>query len=364
MYYSLKTVPVRLETLGQFTASNPWNGNPAETWTLGLYALISESYAPSLKWKQMRKEQAETADAASRRRAVQDRKLKMGQTIGFESSDGRQHMLPRMLNDLWHSGDVPDQAMPALLKQFEPKLKRSDFKMNLKRLIFKGEAIMLLIFGLTALTVWLINRMPANSTRTQVEMDQVSWLGRPMSEHAIWAKGEGVTLDDYVGLRNGVVQPPHELTTWGPLNLLGWFKSQNETRLALMDVSQSQLRLHAPVPKFVLRGVVLPAAKLGMPQQLLDTLAEKIPNLNKDFLLIYNAEWPDPGGTLHLGEDARFLLWIGPFLLLPFVALLIFSRFWRRRDEWLKEEFRTALMQRGLGTNSGASSLNFRGFAV
>lgn len=78
MYYSLKTVPVRLETLGQFTASNPWNRNPAEKWTLGLYALISESYAPSLKWKQMRKEQAETAGAATRRRAVQDRKLKNG----------------------------------------------------------------------------------------------------------------------------------------------------------------------------------------------------------------------------------------------------------------------------------------------
>jgi len=100
-------VPVRLETLGQFTASNPWNGNPAEKWTISLYALISESYAPSRKWKQMRKEQAETADAATPRRAVQDRKLKMGQTIGFESSDGRQHMLPRMLNDLWHSETSP-----------------------------------------------------------------------------------------------------------------------------------------------------------------------------------------------------------------------------------------------------------------
>jgi hypothetical protein len=350
MYYSLKTVPVRLETLGQFTAANPWNGNPAENWTLGLYVLISESYAPSLKWKQMRNEQAQTVDPATRRRAVQDRKLKMSQTIGFESSDGRQHMLPRILNDLWQSGEVPDQAVPALLKQLEPKLKKSDFKMNLKRFIFKGEAIMLLIFGLTALTVWLINRMPTNSTRTQVEMAQVSWLGRPMSEHAIWAKGDGVTLDDYVGLGKGAVHPPQELTTWGPLNLLGWFKAQNETRLVLMDVSQSQLRLHAPVPKFVLRGVVLPATKLGMPQQFLDTLAEKIPNLNKDFLLIYNAEWPDPGGTLHLGENARFLLWIGPFLLLPFVALLLCSRFWRRRDEWLKEEFRTALLQRGLGT--------------
>ena len=36
MYYSLKTVPVRLETLGQFTASNPWKRNPGEVdpWSL------------------------------------------------------------------------------------------------------------------------------------------------------------------------------------------------------------------------------------------------------------------------------------------------------------------------------------------
>jgi hypothetical protein len=352
MYLSLKMVPVRCETLGQFTAPNPWDGNRGDKWTVNLYELISETYAPSLKWKQIRREQKQTADPASRRSALQDGKLKMRQTIGFESADGRQHLLPRMLVDLWQAREVADEALPALMKQFESKLKRSDFKMTRLRLIFKVEAIMFLIFGIAALTVFGVNRLAINSAHRQVELSQAEWLARPMSERAISAKGAGVHLDASVRLRSGVVQAPPGLDTYGNLNVMGWFEASNETRLALMGEREVRLRTGAADAKLVLRGVVLPASELGLPPQLLDALAQKIPHLNKNFVFVYNADWRDRDGAFHLGEGAPLLGWASLCLMLPFVAFLISSRFWRRRDERLREEFRSALAQSGVGSTN------------
>jgi hypothetical protein len=347
MYVSLKIVPVRGEIAGQFTAPNPWNGNSAEHWTVNVYDLVSETFATTVKWAHMRKQPTHTVDPASRL-ALQNRKPKMRQTIGFESADGRQHMLPRVLDDLWRSGEVPDQTLPALLKQFEPKLKRTDFKMSRRRLIFKVEAIMCLMMGIACLTLWLINRVGVNSAHRQAKPDQAVWLTHPMSEQSIWVNGDGVKLDAYVRLRSGAVQPPPGLRTYGTLSLLGWFKAENETRLALMDDSESQLRSSVPDSKLILRGVVLSASKLGVTPRMLDSLAQKIPNLNKEFVFVYNVDWPDEDGALHIGEEGALVFgWFGLCLQLPFAAFMLASRFWRRRDGRLKEEFRNAILHLG-----------------
>jgi len=344
MYVSLKMVPVRVESVGQFAAPNPWNGNSAEQWTVNVYDLVSETFATSVKWAHMRKERGRTVDPASRL-ALQNRKPKMRQTIGFESADGRQHMLPRVLDELWRSEQVPDETLPGLLKQFEPQLKRPDFKMSRRRLIFKVEAILCLIMGIACLTLWLLNRVGVNSAHRQVKPDQAGWLTRPMSEQSIWVNGDGVKLDAYVRLRSGAVQPPPGLRTYGTLNLLGWFKAQHETRLALMDDGEAQLRSSVPDSKLVLRGVVLPASQLGVTPRMLDALAQKIPNLNKEFVFVYNVDWPDEDGALHIGEEGALVFgWFGLCLQLPFGTFLLASRFWRRHDGRLKEEFRNAIL--------------------
>jgi hypothetical protein len=363
MYFSLKMVPVQIETLGQFTAPNPWNGNAREKWTLNIYELISETFAPGLHWKNLRAQQAQTADVASRRAGAQSGKLKMRRTIGFESSDGRKHMLPRMLIDLWWAGEVPDDALPALLRQFEPTLKRSDFKIRRRRLVFKVEAILLLVIGIAALTALLIDRVSVNPAHREIQTTQVAWLARPMSEQTISAAGDGAKVDACVRLRSGQVQAPSGLETYGNSDLLCWFNAQNEIRLAIVDGREFRIRAGVPDPKINLHGVVLPASKLGLSAQWMELLAQKIPRLNKDFVFVYNADWDDRGGALHLADDAPLLGSVGLCLMLPFVAFLISSRFWRRHDAQLKERFRNALAQPGFGGTFGVPGLNTQGSA-
>jgi hypothetical protein len=115
-----------------------------------------------------------------------------------------------------------------------------------------------------------------------------------------------------------------------------------------MDDSESQLRASVPDSKLILRGVVLPATKLGVTPRMLETLAQKIPKLNKDFVFVGNVDWPDEDGALGIGEEGALVFgWSGLCLQLPCGAFLLASRFWRRHDARLKEEFLNAVPQLG-----------------
>src|SRR5262249_17701725 len=56
-------------------------------------------------------------------------------------------------------GTVPDAVLPALLKQFEPTLKRSDFKPNRRRFVINAEALLLMIYGLLCVSFGLAVRV-------------------------------------------------------------------------------------------------------------------------------------------------------------------------------------------------------------
>jgi hypothetical protein len=345
--FSLKMVPVPVHSLGEFIAPNPWTGNPREKWTVNLYLLTSETFATSVRWRFIKKERKRTDDPSTRRAKVQDGKLKMGQTIGFESEDGRKHMLPRMLMQLWQAREVPDTALPELMKQLEPTAKKSDFRMYRPRLIFKVEAILFLIFGLLTLTVFVADKAFDTGHR-QVQPTQAAWLEQPMREQTVWAQGQGVQSLGCLRLRNGLVKTPPGLNTYGSLGLICGFRAENETRLALMDIRESELRTAAPNTAIILRGVVLPPGKLGLPSELLNALGQKLPQLNKNFVFVYNADWGYEDG-LSLGEMSPIVGAVGIALTLPFWLYLFFARRWRLRDAELKEKFRSALKYSGTG---------------
>jgi hypothetical protein len=339
--FSLKMVPVVVQPLSEFIAPNPWTGNPREKWTVNLYVLISESFATAARWKFIEKQRKQTGDPATRRAKVQNGKLKMGQTIGFESADGRMHMLPRTLVQLWQAGEVSDTALPDLMKKMEPEMKKSDFRMYRPRLIFKVEAILLLVFGLIALSVFVADKTLDTGHR-QTQPSQAEWLAQPLREQTVWAQGQGVPSQGCFRLRAGVVKPPAGLNTYGTLGLICGFKAENETRLALMDVQETQLMTTVRNSSIILRGVVLPPDRLGLPPQLLQALEQKFPQLNKRLIFVYNADWGNPDG-LSLGEMSPIVGGASVVLMLPFALYLFCARLWRRRDAELKEKFRGAL---------------------
>src|SRR5262249_22663804 len=117
--------------------------------------------------------------------------------------------------------------------------------------------------------------------------------------------------------------------------------AEKETRLALID--ENEARVAATGSKLILRGVVLRSNELGIPSQVLDALGRQVPNLNKDFVFIYNADWPDQDGLLEMGDSAPYIFCLGLSALLPFIAFRMTAGLWDRRDAALKEECRRAL---------------------
>jgi len=173
---SLTLVPVRVETLGEFNAPNPWSGDRPEKWTLNFYRLVSETVAPTVtRPERLRKKPKDGGGPAGRRSVIQGCKLSRSETIGIQSSDGRFHALPRVLADLWQAGEVQDAVLPAMLKQVEPSLKRSDFKPNRTRLVIKSEAIIVMILGLFFSALWVAGHVvPALD---DPDLDMAGWLG-------------------------------------------------------------------------------------------------------------------------------------------------------------------------------------------
>src|SRR5579871_5105406 len=134
--FSLKWVPVRAQDLGEFLAPNPWNGLPQEKWSINVYILTSESFATTARWNQINREQKNKDDLATKRQKIK-KKLGFGKTLGIESPDGRTHMFP------------------TLIKNFEPTLKRSDFRMKRLRMLFVAESYVFLSFGILFLLGFL-----------------------------------------------------------------------------------------------------------------------------------------------------------------------------------------------------------------
>jgi hypothetical protein len=338
-YASLKMVPVRAQDLGEFFAPNPWTGNPREKWSINVYTLTSETYATNARWNFINKEKKNPTDLATRRQKVQSRKLGMSSAIGIESPDGRVHMLPRVLIELWQAREVQDETLPTLLRDFEPSLKRSDFKMKRLRMIFKVESYLFLAFSILALTGFLILHGLGSSPHAQIRPSQSAWLSEPMTEHSIWAQGQGVPAEHCFRLRTGLVHAPAGLNTYGDLNMLCSFKAQNESRLMLMEAYGGNT-----VPSsLILRGVVLPPAQFGLSPQLMGNLAQRVPGLNTNLILAYNVDWAGQNNMAEFGELATVLGWGAPICLVPFLIFLVVSSFWRKRDKQLKEQFRVAL---------------------
>lgn len=342
---SLKWVPVRIQDLGEFLAPNPWNGTAREKWSINLYTLTSESFATTARWNFINKEQKNKDDLATRRQKLQRKKLGIGKALGIESPDGRIHMLPRVLNDLWQAREVADERLPTLLKEFEPTLKRSDFKMKRLRMIFTVEAWMFLAFSLLALIGFVAIKAVtyAPSAHAQIRPAEDAWLAQPMTEHAIWVQGPGVPAQRCFHLRDGLIQTPSGLTTYGKLDTLCSFQAKNETRLALMEAESWRAKQGMAGTTIILRGAILPPGQLGLSPQLMSGLAQKIPGLNTNLIFVYNVDWAGQTSTADFDELAPILGWAVLICLLPFIAYLIASRFWKARDNQLKQSFRSAL---------------------
>ena len=120
--------PVRLRTLGQFTAGDPWNGDCPTQFSIEEYVMMP----------------------LGSQQASEDTMFK--HRVGIRSeSDGSQWMLPESLFELWRRGQVPAERIPVLAQAVSPRVICEDLELMLDRHIFKSFGYQwLLIIGIVA----------------------------------------------------------------------------------------------------------------------------------------------------------------------------------------------------------------------
>jgi hypothetical protein len=99
--------PARVKTEGSFTADDPWNQNRQTSFTIEAYILAPKGTRPKAGTKV----------------------FMANYLYGIRSEvDGEERMLPESLAHLWRNNRVPAEALPRLLNQMKPMLKKTDFR--------------------------------------------------------------------------------------------------------------------------------------------------------------------------------------------------------------------------------------------
>lgn len=321
MYFNFNTVPKRTRTVNRFKAPNPWRNNQDEEWSTEAYLMVNADYA----------DQFVAPTQPSRRH-----KWIYGEEVyGIRSeSDGRYHILPEALDVLRKQNRVPDEAIPRLLFEIEPQLKRRDFRRHLAN---KGSVIAMLVFFLFVCALVGVLLYAAGGAQSYTPPDESQkvrtqeWFNRPMREGEFVYGDDTITLDGYVPVKTPITTPGD--SGWfssGDRNYaLAWFRAGREYRL-LLTTSYSQQSA------YLLYGVTYSPRTLGIPESLLGELKGKIKNLNTDQVLLFAADNRRANSPWSL--DPRFL-GIGLFACLigffPLALIYFMRRRPRKQMEWL-----------------------------
>lgn len=130
----------------RFAANDPWNGSRQTRFTIEVYKMVPKVWG--LK-------------------AVADRKWLGPDFFLIRSEmDGRKHWLPESLAELWRTKRVPTAALPRLLHELEPHLRKSSYFpfLHYRRMEWFGVILGVVCLGLLILD-W-ITVVPEDGMRT------------------------------------------------------------------------------------------------------------------------------------------------------------------------------------------------------
>jgi hypothetical protein len=112
LLYQAMLKPARLKTETTFTAEDPWNQNQRAQFFVDAYVMALKGTKP-------------------RPRPEAKPPLVGSFFYGIRSEiDGQERMLPESLTYLWRNNRVPLEALPRLLKEMQPSLRKTDFRMQ------------------------------------------------------------------------------------------------------------------------------------------------------------------------------------------------------------------------------------------
>lgn len=311
-FYSFEMIPVRIRSVGHFTASNPWNGGAPAEWSIETYRMVQERYAGLVAKNPV----GRAANLVAPK----------GEAFGIRSeADGRYHILPPVLAQLWQENQVDATQLPRLLRAIEPELKRGDYPpfsdATAGRKLQKWLFSILLGLGVVMLGLYVFVVPPASHSYRNITLQD--WLSRPVKNV------EALSVDGTVRLE-GILGVPSPVHTPGGVSdngysvdsVVGWFKAPEGHRLVLIPnvfKGDNPLRLS---------GTVLKTSSIGLPPALLQRIASAVPDIRTDYIFCDHWKWED--GANAWVETGPVWLW-GGFGMAAWAGLLFLFVSWRHK---------------------------------
>jgi hypothetical protein len=275
--YSIEMIPVRIRSVGHFTASNPWSGDARAEWSIETYRMVQERYAGLVAKNPV----GRAANLVASK----------GEAFGIRSeADGRYHILPAILVQFWHENQVDATQLPRLLRAIEPELKRGDYPpfsdATAGRKLHKWLCSILLGLGVVMLGLYVFVVPPASHSYRNITLQD--WLSRPVRNV------EALSVDGTVNIEGilGVPSPVHASggvsdNGYSAGSVVGWFKAPEGHRLVLIPhvfKGDNPLRLS---------GTVLKTSSIGLPPAVLQSIASTVPDIRMDYIFCDYWQWAD-----------------------------------------------------------------------
>lgn len=257
MFARVKLVPRRLRTEARFQAPDPVYGNQATEFSIESYIYVPEhADERSPLWR------AGNYPVFALRSEI----------------DGGERFLPDSLSHLWRNGQAPPEALPGLLQEIAPRLRKSDYMPMLiersRRLKIFGALLLLLLIGF--LLTWPRGTTPASSTE---DMTAEEWLASSPGEPGRWLRlrgelpVEGRLEDGFAAQAPDVLQAP-PASSWQ----LGWVRGSEGHRLALLVKDGPPLPIEP-------HSVMWTPEELGVPAAAVEQAKAQVPDLDTGRIL-------------------------------------------------------------------------------
>ncbi len=329
---NLNQLPVRVRTLSRFRAAHPWFDNQPTEWTLDVYKMVPEYVAARA---------APVAESPAGDLTPLD-------YLGIRAElDGRYHILPGSLADLWKTKEITTEDLPRLLRAVEPRLEQSDFSpiLNTKSYLWfaAGFPIFLLILALIIAggIFTTADKTPSDEAQQRQKTTNAAWFAAPMREGQFVFGDDSVVTEGVFKLTSPVKFPDGVQSFASSGDVLSWFRAAgSERRLMLLDE-----RTAAMPSSYLLYGTTFSPATLGIGEDALRQIQAKNPNVNTSQILCFSV-LPQVGA----GEKTR-TIFASPFSgtyiflpvlpligLIPLVTFLFLRRRRRRQINWLLEQ--------------------------
>lgn len=320
--------PLWVSTLEHFSSLDPWSGVALADWNLELFLVVNN--VSGLQGMRVRVDRDRSTNQPP---GPGKRRLRMREALALRHGpNDAPRFLPRALANLWLDGACPADRLPWLLRDMEPRLKKSDFQFA--GVLMRTASYLSGIYGIlfaVLLGVYIFVVPPKSHRFRDVERDV--FISEPQREQAVFIiRDRLILIHDPVPWPSGMVRVPAgiRVTDKRPYEI-GWYKASSGRRLLAIPMPERNDPVHGVSTRPF--GTVWRTGRIGLLPEFLQQLKARTPDLDVSYITVDGWWWADQNAGGALGDG---WLWVSLVAGIPAFGLFVLILTLRGREHKLQ----------------------------